>query len=617
MSAIRPTFVYDGDCGICRYWVNYWQGLTDDRVLYRAYQEAAADFPEIPSEAFPHAVQLIEPDRQVYSGAAATYRVLRHAPGRAAWWWLYSHLPGFSMASEWAYAFFAHRRGLLNRVSRLLWGPTLEAERYELVTWMFLRLLGGIYVAAFASLAVQIQGLVGHAGILPLDDYLDAAHQVLGRTAYRVLPTLFWLNSGDTALIAGTVAGVLLGLLVILDRWTRPALIALFALYLSYVYAGQDFMSFQWDLLLLETGFLAIFLASGSRIAVWLYRWLVFRYFLLAGAIKLLSGDPTWHNMTALEYHFWTQPLPTPLAWYAAQLPPWFLVAGTAATLGVELGSVVLIFLPRRPRAAAAWCLLVFQALILFTGNYNFFNLLSMAVCILLFDDAALRGLIPQRLESWVQRRTPKPERAATVVAMVVALVVVPVGLNRIWEVFTHTELPVAGIISQAVSPLLIVNPYGLFAVMTTARPEIVIEGSTDGQVWREYVFRYKPGPITRPPPWNIPHQPRLDWQMWFAALGDARANPWFQNLMLRLLEGSPPVLALLDSNPFPDRPPKYVEAKLYDYRFAERSTHAATGQWWVRQLEGIYFPQVSLADFGRAADSEVAPSPSANVSGR
>jgi hypothetical protein len=506
---------------------------------------------------------------------------------------------------------------LLNRVSRLLWGPALEPERYELVTWMFLRLLGGIYVAAFASLAVQIQGLVGHAGILPLDDYLDAAHQVLGRTAYRVLPTLFWLNSGDTALIAGTVAGVLLGLLVILDRWTRPALIALFALYLSYVYAGQDFMSFQWDLLLLETGFLAIFLAGGSRIAVWLYRWLVFRYFLLAGAVKLLSGDPTWHHLTALEYHFWTQPLPTPLAWYAAQLPPWFLVAGTAATLGVELGSVVLIFLPRRPRAAAAWCLLVFQALILFTGNYNFFNLLSMTMCIFLFDDAALRRLIPQRLEAWVQRRTKKPARAATVVAMAVALVVVPVGLNRIWEVFTHTELPVAGIISQAVSPLLIVNPYGLFAVMTTARPEIVIEGSTDGQVWREYVFRYKPGPITRPPPWNIPHQPRLDWQMWFAALGDARANPWFQNLMLRLLEGSPPVLALLDSNPFPDRPPKYVEAKLYDYRFAERSTHAATGQWWVRQLEGIYFPQVSLADFGRAADSEVAPPPSANVSGR
>ncbi|MDQ2962129.1 MAG: lipase maturation factor family protein [Pseudomonadota bacterium] len=617
MPETRPTFVYDGDCGICRYWVNYWQGLTGTRVRYRPYQEAAADFPQIPPEAFPHAVQLIEPDGQVYSGAAATYRVLRHAPGRAVWWWLYARLPGFAMASEWAYAFFARHRGWLDRLSKLLWGRALEPERYELVSWVFLRLLGGIYVAAFASLAVQIQGLVGHAGILPLDNYLDAAHHALGSSAYRLVPTLFWLNSGDIALIAGTIVGVLLGLMVILDRWTRPALVGLFALYLSYVYGGQDFMSFQWDLLLLETGFLAIFLTGGSRIVVWLYRWLVFRYFLLAGAVKLLSGDPTWHDLTALEHHFWTQPLPTPLAWYAAQLPPWLLAAGTAATLAVELGSVVLIFLPRRPRVVAAWCLLAFQALILLTGNYNFFNLLSMSMCISLFDDAALRGLVPQWLASRAESRAPAATRTATTIATALALVVVPAGLNRICEVFTRAELPVAGVISDTLSPLQIVNRYGLFAVMTTERPEIVIEGSTDGQAWREYVFRYKPGPLTRPALWNIPHQPRLDWQMWFAALGDARANPWFQNLMLRLLEGSPTVLALLDSNPFPDGPPKFVQAKLYDYRFADRSTRAATGQWWVRQLAGWYFPQVTLADFGRVADSEVAPAPTANASER
>jgi hypothetical protein len=440
---------------------------------------------------------------------------------------------------------------------------------------------------------------------------------VLGSAAYRDLPTLFWMNSGDTALIAGSVVGVLLGLLVILDRWTRPALVALFALYLSYAHAGQDFMSFQWDILLLEAGFLGIFLTGGSRIVVWLCRWLVFRYFLLAGAVKLLSGDSTWRDLTALEYHFWTQPLPTPLAWYAAQLPPWLLVAGTAATLAIELASIVLIFLPRRPRALAGWCLLVFQALILLTGNYNFFNLLSMSLCIFLFDDAALRRLIPRRLESWVQERAPHPARAATVVATALALVVVPAGLNRIWEVFAHSELPVAGVISEITSPFLIVNPYGLFAVMTTARPEIVIEGSADGQIWREYVFRYKPGPVTRPPPWNIPHQPRLDWQMWFAALGDARANPWFQNLMLRLLQGSPPVLALLDSNPFPEHPPSYVRAKLYRYRFADRAIHAATGQWWVRRVEGLYFPEVTLADFRRVADTGTASAPSADASGR
>jgi predicted DCC family thiol-disulfide oxidoreductase YuxK len=617
MSSTSPTLVYDGDCGICRDWVSYWEGLTGDRITYRPYQEAASDFPGVPREAFAHAIQLIEADGQVYSGAAATYRVLRHAPGRAAWWWLYEHLPGFSWASERAYTFLARRRDLLASLTRVLWGRPLEPEHYELVSWLFLRLLGAIYVAAFASLAVQIRALVGRNGILPLDGYLDAAHRALGDAAYGVLPTLFWLNASDTALIAGAVVGVVLGLLVIVGWWTRPALIGLFALYLSYVIAGQDFMSFQWDTLLLETGFLAIFLTGGSRIVVWLYRCLVFRYFLLAGAVKLLSGDSTWRDLTALEYHFWTQPLPTPLAWYTAQLPQWLLVIGTGATLAVELGCVFLIFLPRRPRAAGGCVLLLFQSLIVLTGNYNFFNLLSMSLCIFLFDDAALRHVIPKRLASWVQTRVAKPGRAATTIATALALVVVPVGVNRIWETFTRTELPLVGIISSVVSPLLIVNAYGLFAVMTTERPEIVIEGSTDGHTWTEYVFAYKPGPLARPPLWNIPHQPRLDWQMWFAALNGVRANLWFPNLMLRLLQGSPPVLALFASNPFPRRPPNYVRAVLYEYRFADPGTHAATGQWWVREPEGLYFPQVSLADFGRASGSGPATQPDADASGR
>jgi hypothetical protein len=440
--------------------------------------------------------------------------------------------------------------------------------------------------------------LIGHAGVLPVGDYLVAAHKALGLSAYRYLPTIFWFDSGDAALVAGTIIGTLLGLLVAVDRWTRPALIGLFVLYLSYVHAGQEFMSFQWDTLLLEVGFLAIFLTGGSRIVVWLFRWLVFRYLFLAGVVKLLSGDPAWHSWTALQYHFWTQPLPTPLAWYAAQLPPWLLIGGTAATLGIELCSVFLIFLPRLPRALAACCVLLLQSLIVLTGNYNFFNLLTMLLCMFLFDDAAVRPLIPRRLASLAQRRAPRPGRRATVIAAALALIVVPIGVNRIWQTFMRSDLPALGALTSAVSPWFIVNPYGLFAVMTTTRPEIVIEGSADGTVWREYVFRYKPGPLSRPAKWNIPHQPRLDWQMWFAALGSVRDNPWMVNLVWRLLEGSPPVLALLDSNPFAAGPPKFVRAQLYDYRFADRRTHALTGQWWVRRPQGLYFPQVSAADF-------------------
>jgi hypothetical protein len=511
---------------------------------------------------------------------------------------MYARVPGFAPASETAYGFFARRRDLLSRLTWLLWGRTLEPERTAVGSWTFLRLIGAIYIAAFASLAVQILGLVGHEGILPLSEYLDAARQGWGGAAYWRLPTLFWLSSSDTALVTGTMTGVVLGMLVLLGMWVRPALVGLFVLYLSYTYAGQVFLNFQWDLLLLEAGFLAIFLTGGSRIVVWLYRWLLFRYLFLAGAAKLLSGDPTWRDLSALDYHFWTQPLPTPLAWYASQLPHWLLASGTAASLIVELAVGFLIFLPRRVRAVAGWCILLFQLLIVLTGNYNFFNLLTMALCIFLFGDAALSRVLPARVTLWAQEQTPVPGRTATAFATALALIVVPAGLNNIWQQFTLTNLPIARALAEAASPLLIVNSYGLFATMTTTRPEIIIEGSDDEQNWREYTFRFKPGPTARSMSWNIPHQPRLDWQMWFAAYGSFSENRWFGHLMKRLLEGRPTVLALLASGPFPEHAPRYVRAQLYDYHFAALSTHAQTGQWWVRRPEGLYFPPVSLANF-------------------
>ena len=299
----------------------------------------------------------------MYSGAAATYRVLRYAPGRKGWWWMYAHVPGFAAVAEWAYAFFARRRGSVERGDQVACGA-VRSSRIDttLVSWLFLRGLGLVYFAAFASLAVQILGLVGSAGVLPLEPFLQAAHEYYGIAALS--------NRADAVLAqrerhrpgrghgCGDGARVARG---VGDCGSRRAGRVL-ALYLSYVYAGQAFMTFQWDLLLLEVGFLAIFLTGGSRIVVWLYRWLLFRYMFMAGAAKLLSGDPTWRNLTALEYHFETQPLPTPLAWYAAHLPHWVLAGGTAATLIIEVGVVFLIFAPRRVRAVAAWCVLGFQS---------------------------------------------------------------------------------------------------------------------------------------------------------------------------------------------------------------------------------------------------------------
>ena len=218
---MHPTLIYDGDCGICKRWVTYWAGLTGVQVVYRTYQDAANDYPGIPLESFRRAIQFVEPDDHVYSGAAATFRVLRHAPGRRIWWWLYAHVPGFAPAAEWTYRFFAQRRGLLNQVTRLLWGTALEPEQYDLVRWVFLRGLGLIYFAAFASLSAQILGLVGVDGVLPLESFLRMAREQVGVRAYGLVPTLFWLNASDTALVAGTVAGMALALLATLGIAAR------------------------------------------------------------------------------------------------------------------------------------------------------------------------------------------------------------------------------------------------------------------------------------------------------------------------------------------------------------------------------------------------------------
>jgi hypothetical protein len=487
--------------------------------------------------------------------------------------------------------------------THLLWGKSLEPARYALARFVFLRLFGAILLAAFLSLSVQILGLVGHDGLLPAASYLPAAHYGWGNPAYWRLPTLFWFNASDAALLGATWIGALCGGLVLIGVLVRPALVTAFVLYLSLLYAGQIFTNYQWDQLLLETDFLAIFLTLGSPILVFLFRLLIFRFLFLAGVTKLLSGDPSWQMLTALDTHFFTQPLPAPFAWPASELPHFLLEFGTAAALVIELGLVFFIFLPRRPRMLAAVAVLIFQLMIIATGNYNFFNLLTMLLCLFLFDDQALASLLPRKFVDFSVAHARLASKFATIVSGLVALLVVPVGLDRLYAPFAKTDLPLIGAVTDAVSPLQIVNPYGLFITVTTTRREIVLQGSDDGQTWRDYAFKYYPGPVTRAPGWTIPHQPRLDWQMWFAAYGSAGENPWFVALVAALLENRPQIVALMGTNPFPDHPPRYVRAELYDYRFADAASRAK-GIWWVRQLIGLYLPQISRDDLARMRSS-------------
>jgi hypothetical protein len=463
----------------------------------------------------------------------------------------------------------------------------------------FLRALGGVYSLAFASLHVQVRGLYGQRGILPISEYLAIVEGVAGprtRDRFRIAPTLFWLDRSDRALVRACIAGEVCGALLVLGIAPRRTSLAAWVLYLSFASVGRELLSFQWDALLLESGLAAVAIAPARRDelppwpAVVLMRMLAMRLQLESGLCKLASRDPTWRSCTASAYHHETQPLPTPLGWYAHQLPRWFHRCATALVLAIELGAPGLAFAPRRLRRGAFVTLTALQALIAASGNYGFFNLLTVVDSLWLLDDEALERAL--RLKHRVPRRSSFLRRITTTLAVAPLLAL---AVADLWlRVRPRRSMPRALTgLSRALAPLWAVNSYGLFSVMTTERPEIVIEGSLDGDEWREYHFRYKPGDVMRPPRFVAPHQPRLDWQMWFAAMRSP--PPWFARLLQSLLEGTPDVLALLERDPFPHGRPRYVRALLYDYRMTDREERRRTGAWWRRELRGLYFPPVRL----------------------
>jgi predicted DCC family thiol-disulfide oxidoreductase YuxK len=592
-KSARPLLIYDGDCGFCGYWARYWQRLTGEQVTYKPYQEIASEYPDIPREAFQKAVQYIAPDGTRASAAKASFLTLSHAPGRSFWLALYRKLPGFSFIAEKTYAFIAAHRSIFYKMSLLLWGRDFAPPRYELLAWWFLRIFGLICLAAFISFGVQALGLVGSQGIVPVADYLTAIRNHFGIERYWLFPMIFWLNSGDSFIQITCWSGALVSLLLVFNILPRLSLLMIYVLYLSLFYAGQDFMTFQWDLFLLETAVTAIFLCGPLMMGVWLLRWLLFRFMFMGGMVKYFSGDSTWHDFSALSYYFMTQPLPSPLAWYVDHLPQSFLSFSTGATLMVELIVPFFIFLPRHIRFFAAYIFLIFQIIIILTGSYNFFNLLTILLCLMLFDDAALRRWLPSRLSTYAVRQSTS--KILYFFASIFAFFAIFSSVVQFEQRFGFDVSPLSTTINNSITPLHIINTYGPFAVMTTKRKEIIIEGSDDGIYWSEYHFKYKPGDTKRPPVWNIPHQPRLDWQMWFAALGTPAQNPWFLHLLQRLLENSPAVLALFEDNPFPNKPPLYVRAQFFDYDFTNSKEKIQTGAWWSRQLEGLYYPAVNL----------------------
>jgi len=489
--------------------------------------------------------------------------------------------------------------------------------------WVFSRWMALIYLVAFCSLGTQVLGLIGSHGILPSVDFLHYISQQLGSSRFWAAPTLCWFNSSDGFLLFLCWGGALLSILFFLGFMPGLTAFLLWFFYMSLTVVGQDFLGFQWDNLLLEAGFLLIFLVPNlfrvefkpsfrpSIIVIWLLRWLLFRLMFESGMVKLLSGDLNWTHLTALTYHYWTQPLPNIVSWYANQLPLWFQKLSCALLFGVELIFPFFIFCGRWGRLIAFFGITSLQLLIILTGNYCFFNLLAIGLCLTLLEDEHWSGvkrpngkdvsagvIASAAKQSFIKKGTSTQDGGifykVLTVALSLLIVIVSVGLmtDSLWRI--PLPKPVEKLIT-AVSPMRSINNYGLFAVMTTERNEIILEGSNDGETWLPYEFRYKPGDINQAPKWAMPFQPRLDWQMWFAGLSSWRENPWVETLMTKLLQGEPTVVNLLADNPFKDHPPRYIQATFWGYHFTNFKTKGLRGPWWHREIKGLYCPTISL----------------------
>jgi predicted DCC family thiol-disulfide oxidoreductase YuxK len=603
----KPLLIFDGDCGFCRAWIARWQRVIGDRLDVAPYQQVAERFPEIPRERFARAVQLVMPDGAHFEAAEAVFRSLALAPGQGAPLALYRHVPLFAPISEWCYRVIADHRPAFERLTRLLWGRTLVPPGERLTSWLLMRILGLIFAVAFLSLAVQVTGLIGHSGILPVRDYLDSVRTQLGPGATWFAPTLCWFWNSDAALRALAWGGFACSMLLAAGVLPPVTLTLSCVGYLSLVSAGQDFMWFQWDGLLLETGVLALFLAPWRWLSRpwtdprpapagrWLLRWLLLRLMFSSGAAKWLSGDPNWRSFSALDYHYQTQPLPPWTAWYAHHLPHAFQRFSVGVMFAAELIAPLLLFAPRRLRLLGAAGIAFIQLLMMATGNYGFFNLLSLLLCLSALDDGVwpISRFVPLQAPANDSRRAWSLGSAAVAAVLFVLSLVPFLATLHLGAVIPSPLVAV----DRSIAPLRVVNSYGLFAVMTTERHEIEIQGSSDGSEWKTYAFRYKPGDVMRRPGFVIGHMPRLDWQMWFAAMDDFRREHWFLAFCRRLLEGAPATRALLAHDPFPDGPPRFLRAVVYDYRFTRAAERAQGGAWWSRQPLGLYCPVLTLED--------------------
>lgn len=468
----------------------------------------------------------------------------------------------------------------------MMWNP----ENYSIAAQLLPRLLGFIYFWAIGAFLFQILGLLGQNGILPIKHYLDHFRTHYPKKRFFYIPSLFWVNSSDKALMGLTIAGTLFSVLLMLGFYPSLFLALLFLIYVSIVSVGQEFLSFGWESFLLEITFYAFFvsLTPVPNLMMWIcLNVLLFRFHIQAGACKLQSYDRSWRDLTALWFHYQSQPLPNTWAWYVYKWPLGFHRASTFFMFFVELAVPFGLFLTEGIRAGVGAAFIGLQVIIWLTGNFSFLNHLTAVFAVIAFSNVFLAPLITP-LEA-----SPTPV-ALNVVLTFIGTLFLALQLIRFWHHFQPHRIHWAKWLYW-LSPFHLVNRYGLFAVMTKERIEIVIEGSADGVKWEEYLCKYKPSEVTRRPRRISPYQPRLDWQMWFLPFEDFEVENWFHQFLYHLLKGTPAVLKLIRHNPFPEVPPRYIRAVMYDYKFSSGKQKKELGWWWQREYVGLYSPVMTL----------------------
>jgi hypothetical protein len=528
--------------------------------------------------------------------------------------------------------------------------------------WIFLRALAIIYFSAFYSLLFQIKGLIGPEGILPAEKYLAAIAQQLGGLRFWYAPSLFWISATSTMLMVVTWIGLLASIAAFCNLWPRLSFFVCWVCFLSFIGASGVFSSYQSDGMLLEAGFLALFFTPPGLMPGWgarhpparaswfLLQWEWFRIYFESGMVKLASGDPQWRNFTAMDEYYQNGPLPTWVGWYVEHLPHWFHAATVAGTLALELGIVFMMFFPRRVRLICFFIVTPWEIGVILTANYTFLNYLVLALGFLLLDDKFLMRFVPARFRPSEPEPAPEPRLEAaddapisifavspadapeagpaahesghpsikscsamqsrpafygwitrlSVTAFLLTWIAYDTAAEMIAIPFHNVDLPAQPI--MALQPFRIANQYGLFAVMTRDRYEIEFQGSNDGVNWTAYEFRNKPQALNEAPRIYAPYQPRFDWNLWFASLGDWRENEMVPITEERLLLGDKDVLALFRRNPFPQLPPRYVRAVLWQYWFTSLDEKRSTGDWWRRESLGLYAPELTMAEDGRYA---------------